>query len=105
MLRISHCHVFVLTFAHKKFMLYDEEGENPQQRARLSHIDHMTWSIIGKRERPNWMYIALLFFQDKPCPTNTHIGTSYFDLFVWGLLAIILSPKNVRFELKDPDLV
>jgi hypothetical protein len=29
----------------------------------------------------------------------------YLDLFERGLLVAILSPKNVRFQLGDPDLV
>jgi hypothetical protein len=34
-----------------------------------------------------------------------HRRPRYLDLFERGLLVAILSPKNVRFQLGDPDLV
>jgi hypothetical protein len=37
-------------------------------------------------------------------PVWTSTPHWYLDLFDQRLLVAILSPKNVRFELKDPDL-
>jgi hypothetical protein len=42
-------------------------------------------------------------FRGEPAPM--HGGTWYFHLSEWGLLVAILSSKNVRFELRGPDLV
>jgi hypothetical protein len=49
--------------------------------------------------------ITKLCFHSKGPPSRanlgTHVGTSTF--FEWGVLMVILSPKDVRFELGDPD--
>jgi hypothetical protein len=36
--------------------------------------------------------------------TNQHPHW-YLHLFQWGLSVVMFSPKNVGFELRDPDLV
>jgi hypothetical protein len=49
--------------------------------------------------------ITKLCFCSKGPPSRanpgTHVGNSTF--FEWGVLMVILSPKDVRFELGDPD--